>query len=205
MELLEKETLACRDWNGENIPNYVNYSFFNEPYYQGIHSHQQAILGYLEFSNRIVQCNHWAFDQREKTGKPTSIEQFNEYFCSIKANPLIYIKRDPDYLGWETYPIYVNKKMMKAEEIKPDSLFKNRGAYEKAFFHETQTTTVSKEQFLVLNQRFFPEREHLKIYEWDTSFSNRFNRVRDCYGAYLWSIYDEKRKRFTVISVFLNP
>ncbi|BAO06916.1 MULTISPECIES: hypothetical protein [Enterococcus] len=110
MELLEKETLACRDWNGENIPNYVNYSFFNEPYYQGIHSHQQAILGYLEFSNRIVQCNHWAFDQREKTGKPTSIEQFNEYFCSIKANPLIYIKRDPDYLGWETYPIYVNKK-----------------------------------------------------------------------------------------------
>jgi len=52
---------------------------------------------------------------------------------------------------------------------------------------------VSKEQFLVLNQRFFPEREHLKIYEWDASFSNRFNRARDCYGAYLWSIYDEKK------------
>lgn len=95
--------------------------------------------------------------------------------------------------------------MMKAEKINPEILFKNRGIYEKAFFHETQTTTVSKEHFLVLNQRFFPEREHLKIYEWDASFSNRFNRARDCYGAYLWSIYDEKRKRFTVISVFLNP
>lgn len=205
MELLEKETLACWDWSGENIPIYVNYAFFIENNNQGIHSHQQAILGYLEFSNRIVQCNHWAFDQREKTGKPTSIEQFNEYFCSIKANPLIYIKRDPDYLGWKTNPIYVNKEMMKAEKINPEILFKNRGIYEKAFFHETQTTTVSKEQFLVLNQRFFPEREHLKIYEWDASFSNRFNRARDCYGAYLWSIYDEKRKRFTVISVFLNP
>ncbi|MBO1085276.1 MULTISPECIES: hypothetical protein [Enterococcus] len=205
MELLEKETLACWDWSGENIPIYVNYAFFIENNNQGIHSHQQAILGYLEFSNRIVQCNHWAFDQREKTGKPTSIEQFNEYFCSIKANPLIYIKRDPDYLGWKTNPIYVNKEMMKAEKINPEILFKNRGIYEKAFFHETQTTTVSKEHFLVLNQRFFPEREHLKIYAWDTSFSNRFNRARDCYGAYLWSIYDEKRKRFTVISVFLNP
>lgn len=205
MELLEKETLACWDWSGENIPIYVNYAFFIENNNQGIHSHQQAILGYLEFSNRIVQCNHWAFDQREKTGKPTSIEQFNEYFCSIKANPLIYIKRDPDYLDWKTNPIYVNKEMMKAEKINPEILFKNRGIYEKAFFHETQTTTVSKEHFLVLNQRFFPEREHLKIYAWDTSFSNRFNRARDCYGAYLWSIYDEKRKRFTVISVFLNP
>jgi len=63
---------------------------------------------------------------------------------------------------------------------------------------------VSKEQILVLNQRFFPERDYLKIYEWDTPFSNRFNRARDCYGAYLWSIYDEKRKRITVISVFLT-
>ncbi|PTO34147.1 hypothetical protein [Enterococcus mundtii] len=205
MELLEKETLACWRIDKKSIPNHINYSFFYENNYLGINSHQQAILGYLEFLHRIAQCNHWASDLRVKTGTPASIEQFNEYFCSIKANPLIYIKRDPDYLGWKTNPIYVNKEMMKAEKINPEILFKNRGAYEKAFFHETQTTTVSKEHFLVLNQRFFPEREHLKIYAWDTSFSNRFNRARDCYGAYLWSIYDEKRKRFTVISVFLNP
>lgn len=133
MELLEKETLACWEWSGENIPLYVNYTFFIEPNYQGIHSHQQAILGYLEFLHRIAQCNHWASDLRVKTGNPASIERFNEYFCSIKANPLIYIKRDPDYLGWKTNPIYVNKEMMTAEKINPEILFKNRGAYEKAF------------------------------------------------------------------------
>ncbi|MBO0461763.1 hypothetical protein JZO83_08365 [Enterococcus sp. DIV1298c] len=205
MELLEKETLACWDWSGENIPNYVNYSFFNEPNYQGIHSHQQAVLGYLEFLNRIVRCNRWASVLRKKTGKPASIEQFNDYFCSIKADPLIYIKRDPDYLSWETYPIYVNKKMMKAEEVTPDNLFKNRGIYEKTFFHETQTIKVTREQFLALNQRLFPERNQLKIYEWNTSFSNHYNRARDCFGAYLWTIYDEKRHRFTVTSILLEP
>ncbi|OJG59760.1 hypothetical protein RV08_GL000984 [Enterococcus mundtii] len=129
LELLEKETLACRDRSGENIPIYVNYAFFIENNDQGIHSHQQAVLEYLEFLNRIVQCNRWASDLRGKTGNPASIEQFNEYFCSIKANPLIYIKRDPNYLGWKTNPNYVNKEMMKAEEVKPDSLFKNRGIF----------------------------------------------------------------------------
>lgn len=68
---------------------------------------------------------------------------------------------------------------------------------------------MSKEQFLVLNQRFFPEREHLKIYEWDASFSNRFNRARDCYGAYLWSIYDEKKTIYSNQCIFeslvMNP
>ena len=43
---------------------------FNEPYYQGIHSHQQAILGYLEFLHRIAQCNHWASDPQSKNWNP---------------------------------------------------------------------------------------------------------------------------------------
>ncbi|MGG5338791.1 hypothetical protein IGJ48_001486 [Enterococcus pernyi] len=110
MELLEKETLTCWRIDKKSIPNHINYSFFYEKHYQGIHSHQQAVLGYLEFLNRIVQCNRWASVLRGKTGNPVSIEQFNEYFCSIKADPLIYIKRDPDYLSWETAPVYVNKK-----------------------------------------------------------------------------------------------
>lgn len=48
--------------------------------------------------------------------------------------------------------------MMKAEEVNPDILLKNRGIYEKTFFHETQTIKVTKEQFLALNQRLFPEK-----------------------------------------------
>ncbi|MGL9771168.1 hypothetical protein [Enterococcus sp. DIV0996a] len=119
-------------------------------------------------------------------------EEYEEYFFSINANPLIYIHRDPDYLSWNTAPIYVNKKMMKAEEVNPDILLKNRGIYEKTFFHETQTIKVTKEQFLALNQRLFPEKNQLKVYEWNTSFSNHYNRAHDCSGAYLWSIYDEK-------------
>lgn len=205
MELLEKETLACWRIDKKSIPNHINYSFFYENNYLGINSHQQAVLGYLEFLNRIVQCNRWASDLRVKTGIPISREKFNEYFYSIKATSLIYINRDPDYLSWETAPIYVNKKMMKAEEVNPDILFKNRGIYEKTFFHETQTIKVTKEQFLALNQQFFPERAQLKVYEWDTSFSNHYNRARDCFGAYLWSIYDEKKHRFTVISILLEP
>jgi len=82
-------------------------------------------------------------------------------------------------------PIYVNKKMMNAKENSPKSSFKNRSIYEQAFFDESQTTKLSKEDFLCLNQRrFFPEINHLKIYDWDTSFTNYYNCARDCFGAY---------------------
>jgi len=143
--------------------------------------------------------------QKEKTGLTVTWEEYEEYFFSINAIPLFYIHRDPDYLSWKKMPIYVNKKMMNAKEIIPKSFFKNRSIYEQAFFDESQTTKLSKEDFLCLNQRFYPERNHLKIYDWDTSFTNYYNCARDCFGAYLWSICDEERNRLTVISISLIP
>ncbi|WP_253181803.1 hypothetical protein [Enterococcus mundtii] len=71
--------------------------------------------------------------RKEKTGLTVTWEEYEKYFFSINAIPLIYIHRDPDYLSWKKIPIYVNKKMMNAKEISPKSFFKNRSIYEQAF------------------------------------------------------------------------
>ncbi len=53
MELLEKETISFyfrRDWTP------FHYVFFKEEKYSGINSHQEAVLEFLNYSNRFECC-----------------------------------------------------------------------------------------------------------------------------------------------------
>ncbi|NAB94163.1 hypothetical protein GUJ17_12830, partial [Enterococcus hirae] len=59
------------------------------------------------------------------------------------------------------------------------------------------------EDFQRVNQLLFPDRSELVIYQWHTDFTSLYNEPRRDDGAYLWSIYDKKRKRFTVIDIAL--
>ncbi|MBX8923557.1 hypothetical protein HCH33_12180, partial [Enterococcus faecium] len=53
------------------------------------------------------------------------------------------------------------------------------------------------------NDRLFPDKDHLHIYLWNNEFTNYYNNGRYWDGAYVWSVYDEKRKRFTVFDAIL--
>ncbi|EGP4764260.1 hypothetical protein QRK71_001393 [Enterococcus faecium] len=45
-----------------------------------------------------------------------------------------------------------------------------------------------------MNDRLFPDKDHLYIYLWNNEFTNYYNEGRYWDGAYVWSVYDEKRK-----------
>ena len=67
------------------------------------------------------------------------------------------------------------------------------GKYQIAFCSYLQTHRTI-EDFKRVNQ---------VIYQWHTDFTNFYNEGRRDDGAYLWSIYDKKQKRFTVIDIEL--
>ena len=76
------------------------------------------------------------------------------------------------------------------------------GKYQIAFCSYLQTHRTI-EDFKRVNQLLFPDRSELVIYQWHTDFTNFYNEgIRDD-GAYLWSIYDKKQIRFTVIDIEL--
>ena len=54
-----------------------------------------------------------------------------------------------------------------------------------------------------MNDRLFSDKDHLHIYLWNNEFKNYYNNGRYWNGAYVWSVYDEKRKRFTVFDAIL--
>ncbi|WP_375148436.1 hypothetical protein [Enterococcus mundtii] len=62
MELLEKDTITLWTRARATIPIYVKYSFFCKK------SYQDAVLGHIEYLNRIVQCSYWSVRRKEKTG-----------------------------------------------------------------------------------------------------------------------------------------
>ena len=148
-----------------------------------------------------MKCRRWSMIHYEKNRKPVTKEAFEEYFASIDADPIIYTDIDPDTIGWEPFPIHVNQAMMEATPIDPQTMFQDQGVYEQAFFDEFQETKLKKADFEALNERFFPEKENLIIYFWDTRFTNFYNEARESWGAYLWSVYDTKSQRFTVIEI----
>ena len=80
MKLIEKDTITLWTRVRATIPIYVKYSFFCEKSYQGFHSHQDAVLGHLEYLNRIVQCSYWSVRRKEKTGLTVTWEEYEEYF-----------------------------------------------------------------------------------------------------------------------------
>ena len=103
---------------------------------------------------------------------------------------------------YDGFPIRVNPKMMKADRISSTTFFAKGGEYQIAFCSYLQTHRTI-EDFQRVNQLLFPDRSELVIYQWHTDFTSLYNEPRRDDGAYLWSIYDKKRKRFTVIDIAL--
>ncbi|MDO2410563.1 hypothetical protein QUB72_05270 [Enterococcus faecium] len=90
------------------------------------------------------------------------------------------------------YPIYVNKEMMKAKRITPESFWAEDGIYRTSFLDAPQGAAGTEEELNQLNDRLFPDKDHLHIYLWNNEFTNYYNNGRYWDGAYVWSVYDEK-------------
>ncbi len=108
MELLEKESIDFyleRDWT------VLRYAFFKEEEYDGLNSHQEAVLEFLNYSSRL--CAGWSW--RIKEGLIVSKKIYAQKLYEFREEKIIYTDiRFFDKM--KKYPIYVNKEMMKAKE-----------------------------------------------------------------------------------------
>lgn len=63
---------------------------------------------------------------------------------------------------------------------------------------------LEKETFYYqFNDRFFPDKKNLVIYQWNNDFTNIYNFGREEDGDFLWSVYDPENKQFTVMDIVL--
>ncbi|MEC3940057.1 hypothetical protein [Enterococcus mundtii] len=171
MELLVKETLALGKKRDILFPYYVGYTFFKENNYQGKITHKEAILAYLNYLSRLAKTNLWSSKKREETGKPVDCEMYVAKFRELNSDSIIYTEIDPTTLNLGGYPIEVNEEMMEGTELTAEDLFMEGGVYEEAFFNEFHGTNLSKTDFNLVNQRFFPLKDKLIIYSWNTEFT----------------------------------
>ena len=195
MKLLEKESIYFyleRAWT------VLRYAFFKDEEYDGLNSHQEAVLEFLNYSSRL--CAGWSW--RIKEGLIVSKKIYAQKLYEFREEKIIYTDiRFFDKM--KKYPIYVNKEMMKAKRITPESFWADDGIYRTSFLEATQGAEGTEEEFNQLNDRLFPDKDHLYIYLWNNEFTNYYNEGRYWDGAYVWSVYDEKRKRFTVFDARL--
>ena len=196
MELLEKETVSLylrHDWTP------FHYVFLKEEKYSGINSHQEAVLEFLNYSNRLCVARSWRISERllvvSKKIYAQKLYEFREE--KINYTDIRFFDK------MKEYPIYVNKEMMKAERITPESFWAEDSIYRTSFLDAPQGAAGTEEEFNQLNDRLFPDKDHLHIYLWNNEFTNYYNNGRYWDGAYVWSVYDEKRKRFTVFDATL--
>ena len=196
MELLEKETVSLylrHDWTP------FHYVFLKEEKYSGINSHQEAVLEFLNYSNRLCVARSWRISERllvvSKKIYAQKLYEFREE--KINYTDIRFFNK------MKEYPIYVNKEMMKAERITPESFWAEDSIYRTSFLDAPQGAAGTEEEFNQLNDRLFPDKDHLHIYLWNNEFTNYYNNGRYWDGAYVWSVYDEKRKRFTVFDAIL--
>ncbi len=77
-------------------------------------------------------------------------------FRELNSDSIIYTEIDPTTLNLGGYPIEVNEEMMEGTELTAEDLFMEGGVYEEAFFNEFHGTNLSKTDFNLVNQRFFP-------------------------------------------------
>ncbi|PTO38969.1 hypothetical protein C6P52_06530 [Enterococcus mundtii] len=181
MKFLEKETnrfvLTMVEKNIWMKDLAINYAFFQEKNNQGYESHKKAALAFVTFLNQ--RRGH---DQIEYTNKL-------ELPVNISA----------------TYSINLN--LMDAARIPVDTFFSTHSDleghyisdYAYAFFKIPFFYRGSKKDFIELNNYLFSEKETLVIYQWNNTWSDYFAYGKHSgKGAYLWTIYDPTRKRFTV-------
>ena len=199
MELLEKESI---DFYLERNRIPFTYAFFKEEEYDGLTSHQEAVLEFLNCSSRLQACWLWRIGDSIEKGTMVSKKTYAQKFYEFREEKINYTDiRFFDKM--KEYPIYVNKEMMKAKRITPGSFWAEDGIYRTSFLDAPQGAAGTEEEFNQLNDRLFPDKDHLHIYLWNNEFTNYYNNGRYWDGAYVWSVYDEKRKRFTVFDASL--
>ncbi len=108
MKLLEKESI---DFYLERAWTVLRYAFFKEEEYDGLNSHQEAVLEFLNYSNRLRTARLWW----SKEGLIVSKKIYAQKLYEFREEKIIYTDiRFFDKM--KKYPIYVNKEMMKAKE-----------------------------------------------------------------------------------------
>ncbi|HGF7748885.1 hypothetical protein [Enterococcus faecium] len=177
----------------------LRYAFFKEEEYDGLTSHQEAVLEFLNYSNRLCVARSWRISERllvvSKKIYAQKLYEFREE--KINYTDIRFFDK------MKEYPIYVNKEMMKAKRITSEAFWAEDGIYRTSFLDAPQGAAGTEEEFNQLNDRLFPDKDHLHIYLWNNEFTNYYNNGRYWNGAYVWSVYDEKRKRFTVFDAIL--
>lgn len=108
MELLEKESI---DFYLERAWTVLRYAFFKDEEYDGLNSHQEAVLEFLNYSSRL--CAGWSW--RIKEGLIVSKKIYAQKLYEFREEKINYT--DIQFFDkMKEYPIYVNKEMMKAKE-----------------------------------------------------------------------------------------
>lgn len=108
MKLLEKESI---DFYLERAWTVLRYVFFKDEEYDGLNSHQEAVLEFLNYSSRL--CAGWSW--RIKEGLIVSKKIYAQKLYEFREEKINYT--DIQFFDkMKEYPIYVNKEMMKAKE-----------------------------------------------------------------------------------------
>ncbi|ENZ5662859.1 hypothetical protein ACGWY0_002102 [Enterococcus hirae] len=173
----------------------------------------QGEIKYLQAVGRKVDLKKLQIDHEERKQeryqmikelrkeREALLIRFPQLYERTEEVTLTYME-ETSFDTYDGFPIRVNPEMMKADEISSTTFFAKGGEYQIAFCSYLQTHRTI-EDFRRVNQLLFPDRSELVIYQWHTDFTNYYNEPRRDDGAYLWSIYDKKRKRFTVIDIAL--
>ena len=108
MKLLEKESI---DFYLERAWTVLRYAFFKDEEYDGLNSHQEAVLEFLNYSNRLRTARLWW----SKEGLIVSKKIYAQKLYEFREEKINYT--DIQFFDkMKEYPIYVNKEMMKAKE-----------------------------------------------------------------------------------------
>ena len=108
MKLLEKESI---DFYLERAWTVLRYAFFKDEEYDGLNSHQETVLEFLNYSNRLRTARLWW----SKEGLIVSKKIYAQKLYEFREEKINYT--DIQFFDkMKEYPIYVNKEMMKAKE-----------------------------------------------------------------------------------------
>ncbi|HIB3152356.1 TPA: hypothetical protein ACWWRR_002444, partial [Enterococcus faecium] len=99
MELLEKESI---DFYLERAWTVLRYAFFKEEEYDGLNSHQEAVLEFLNYSNRLRTARLWW----SKEGLIVSKKIYAQKLYEFREEKINYT--DIQFFDkMKEYPIYV--------------------------------------------------------------------------------------------------
>ncbi|MGN8983138.1 hypothetical protein ACTNBL_12725 [Enterococcus villorum] len=160
-------------------------------------------VDYVKLQKYFEQFKQELIQDRKETRKMREVAsiRFPKLYELTADVKLVYTK-DTDFDSYKGFPIRVNPTMMHGTKIAPENFFVEDGEYELAFRSYLQVHRT-KEGFQRVNQLLFPQKEELIIYQWNNDFTSYYNEVRNEEGAYLWTIYDQKKKLFTVMDIIL--